>query len=286
MTDPAKRLSYLKKDAAVGEREIKSVLVKSRNKLELTILKFAKKKNFVSAAFVRDQLYVEIGKQYGVLNNKVSDWQRERTKSISRQWRKFAIEDLPKGSYSQTWGQFSKKYVDEMFARVSSPNAAKLAATNARLGGMMAEDIRYLRNSVIETRRLGALTGMTGPQMQRSMRDAVLKESPNWQFVDSAGKKWKTNNYFKMLNNTISANVARSSYSDTAVEAGHDLVRIETHGANSCESCKRWSGRILSLTGNTEGYPTQAEAIGDGAFHPNCACYFSVVLPTELVKEE
>ena len=279
MSNPTTRLSYLKKAEAVGEREIKAVLAKGRDKLELTILKSVKKKNFVSAAFVRDNLYKEIGKQYGVLNEKVMDWQMGMAKHISRQWRQFAIEDLPKGSYSQTWNQFSKKYVDEIFGRVSGANATKMSAVNARLGGMMSEDIRYLRNSVLETRRLGALTGMNGPQMQRNMRDAVLKERPNWQFIDSAGKKWKTNNYFKLLNNTISANVARSSYSDTAVEAGHDLVRIESHGANSCESCQRWSGRILSLTGNTEGYPPPDEAIGDGWGHPNCMCYYSVVLP-------
>ena len=57
---------------------------------------------------------------------------------------------------------------------------------------------------------------------------------------------------------------------------------IETHGDNSCEICKRWSGKIISLTGATKGYPTQDEAVADGLFHPRCNCYFSVVLPGEV----
>ena len=108
------RLQTLKKAEAVGAVQIRNVLLRARDKIDLLIIKNVKKKNFISAAFIRDYLYIDMGKEYAKLNGKVSTWQRARTNSIARQWRKFAIEDLPKGSYNQTWATFSKKYVEEM----------------------------------------------------------------------------------------------------------------------------------------------------------------------------
>jgi hypothetical protein len=53
------------------------------------------------------------------------------------------------------------------------------------------------------------------------------------------------------------------------VEQGHDLVKVSTH-RGACELCQPWQGKILSITGKTEGYPTLEEAKAAGLFHPNC----------------
>jgi hypothetical protein len=52
-------------------------------------------------------------------------------------------------------------------------------------------------------------------------------------------------------------------------EHGHDLVKISTH-SRACPLCVPWQGRILSITGKTDGYPTLEEAKAQGLFHPNC----------------
>jgi hypothetical protein len=36
--------------------------------------------------------------------------------------------------------------------------------------------------------------------------------------------------------------------------------------------CRAWSGVIYSITGNTKGYPSYADAVGAGVWHPNCVC--------------
>lgn len=55
-----------------------------------------------------------------------------------------------------------------------------------------------------------------------------------------------------------------------AIEAsGHDLVSVSA-GTESCPLCTPWEGRVLSISGNTEGYPTVADARAAGLFHPNC----------------
>lgn len=279
------RIQLLKRQEQIGQKEIAPILLKARDRIESTIVKYTNKKNFGTAALVRDNLYKEIKNTYIKLNSDVQKWEESRITSIARDWRKLAIDDLPKGTYDQTWGQFSKKYLKDMIERVGPANAPKLAAVSASLGGMMDSDIRLLRSSVVETIREASLTGMTGPQTSRAMRDRILAQKKDWQFIDKSGRKWDTNKYFKMVNKTISANTARNAYVDTMTEAGFDLARIEAHG-DSCEICQRWANRIISVTGNTNGYPTLDEAYGDGYGHPNCSCYLSTVLPSELEKEK
>jgi hypothetical protein len=53
------------------------------------------------------------------------------------------------------------------------------------------------------------------------------------------------------------------------VEQGHDLIKVSTH-RGACPLCEPWQGKILSITGKTEGYPTLEEAKAAGLFHPNC----------------
>ena len=36
------------------------------------------------------------------------------------------------------------------------------------------------------------------------------------------------------------------------------------------------------MSGNTKGYPTYAESLADGMWHPNCSHVLSVVTPTGL----
>jgi len=280
------QLSQLKKVEKIGELQIRSLLVKARNKMDLIILNAVNNKRFASSAKVRDGLYAALGSEYVKLGGQVGAWEKSRITSIARQWRKLAISDIPKGVYNQSWQQFSTKYVKDMVERVNPTNASKIAGVRARMGGMLNNDIRVLRNSVIETFREASVTGMNSGQRLRAMRNKVLSNKPSWEFIDAGGKKWKTNNYFKMLNKTISANTARSAYEDTMTEGGMDLATIEggTSG-NCCDVCNKWSGRIVSLTGVTKGYPSADEARGEGLFHPSCVHYIAAVLPGESTEQ-
>ena len=279
------KIQVLKKQDKIGAEQLNPILISARNRIESSIIKYTNKKNFGTAALVRDNLYKEIKNTYVSLNGSLEKWEASRVKSVAREWRKLAIDDLPKGSYNQTWNQFSKKYVNDMVQRVGPTNAPKLAAVRSSLGGMLDNDIRLLRSSVVSTIREASLTGMTGPQTSRAMRDKILATKPDWQFVDKSGRKWDTNKYFKMVNKTIAANTARNSYVDTMTEAGFDLAMISAHG-DSCDTCQSWNGKIISVTGNTPGYPTLDSAYGDGMFHPSCACTLETLLPSELEIEK
>lgn len=44
----------------------------------------------------------------------------------------------------------------------------------------------------------------------------------------------------------------------------------------TCDKRSPWGGKVLSLTGETPGYPTMAEAKAAGLFHPNCRHTYSL----------
>jgi len=69
------------------------------------------------------------------------------------------------------------------------------------------------------------------------------------------------------------------------VEQGHDLVKVSTH-RGACELCQPWQGKILSITGKTEGYPTLEEAKAAGLFHPNCRHAYGLYIDLEKEIKE
>ena len=283
---PDSRIAILTKAETVGAVQMRKILLKARDRMERTIIKHAMKKNFGTSALVRDQMYLALKADYVGLNGSLQVWESTRIKSVARQWRKLAINDLPSGTYDQTWAKFSRKYVNDMVTRIGPVNAPRLAAVNSQLGGMLVNDVRMLRGAVVDTLREASLTGMNAGQITRTMRDKVLQTKPEWQFIDKGGKRWDTNKYFKMVNKTIHTNTARASYIDTITEAGYDLATIDGSIAGDCEACKKWVGRTVSVTGNDSNYPSLDEAYGDGVFHPNCVHYVSVILPGDEKKEE
>jgi hypothetical protein len=63
------------------------------------------------------------------------------------------------------------------------------------------------------------------------------------------------------------------------LENGFDLVQVSSH-LTSCNQCAPWEGQILSMTGETAGYPTVAEAEAGGLFHPNCRHAINTINPS------
>ena len=90
-------------------------------------------------------------------------------------------------------------------------------------------------------------------------------------FVDAAGKRWNMETYAEMIARTVPRAAMIEGTKNRLLEHGYDLAQV-VGGSSSrtCDKCMRWVGRTVSLTGKTSGYPTLADALGDGLFHPNC----------------
>ena len=59
-------------------------------------------------------------------------------------------------------------------------------------------------------------------------------------------------------------------------------MRVSEDAAEVCEVCQKWRGQYLSITGATKGFPTLADAQGEGLFHPNCIHRLEYVTKREL----
>lgn len=88
-------------------------------------------------------------------------------------------------------------------------------------------------------------------------------------FTDKLGRRWNMTAYVQMVARTTPMEAHLQGTCNRLLENGIDLVRVSDH-VDPCEKCAPWEGKVLSITGQTPGYPTIAEARAQGLFHPNC----------------
>lgn len=114
----------------------------------------------------------------------------------------------------------------------------------------------------------GSVTGATRKEIAAKVKD-VVKERGISALTDRGGRSWTLDRYADMLARTKLVEARNTGLQNKMLENGYDLVEVSNTGSTH-EECARWEGEILSLTGQTPGYPTVADAEADGLFHPNC----------------
>lgn len=122
--------------------------------------------------------------------------------------------------------------------------------------------------------------GITAGESLRQVRDTIvlqLKEQGLAALKDKAGRSWELDRYAEMLFRTKVVEARNRGMVNRMAENGYDLVQVSSHGAD--DVCGDWEGKILSMTGQTKGYDTVAEAEADGLFHPNCKHALNVMIP-------
>ena len=129
-----------------------------------------------------------------------------------------------------------------------------------------------------------ALTGA------RTIREVVQDVLNNFAdrgisgFVDAAGKNWTAQSYVEMAARTATQHASRQGHTDKLEASGYDLVITSSH-TPTCELCWSWQNKVLSLSGQTKGYPTLDMAMADGLYHPNCMHSQSMYTPG-LTRED
>jgi len=96
-----------------------------------------------------------------------------------------------------------------------------------------------------------------------------LQDSGLIAIKDRAGRDWSFDRYAEMLVRTKAVEARNAGMADKMLQNGYDLVEVSNSNSDH-DVCARWEGEILSVSGNTPGYPTVSEAEADGLFHPNC----------------
>ena len=87
---------------------------------------------------------------------------------------------------------------------------------------------------------------------------------------DSAGRNWKLDRYADMVARTDMMNSYNQGVVNQILHRGGDLAYITEYSGCRCEICQEWEGKIVSISGKDERYPSLEDAYAEGMFHPNC----------------
>lgn len=185
-----------------------------------------------------------------------------------------AAKDIDKrlGSVAGSFGK-----VNQRAAAVLAENAYGRFEDVTALIGRRTDDI--YRKMALEAIRSSTFGYKAWKPTARRFRDD-LAERGITGFVDRTGREWNMKTYCEMVTRTTTMEAHLEGTKNRLLEHGYDLIRISSHTARVCPKCEPWQGRVLSLTGQTEGYPTLDEARADGLFHPNCRHVYSTAIVT------
>jgi|SRR3990167_3364282 len=177
--------------------------------------------------------------------------------------------------------------VKEGFNRVHKEAIAALVDDASRAFGEsmtgVARSAQLLLGKISrETLTQKIAEGVIGGKARREVGKVIkstLREQGLDALIDKGGHKWTLDRYADMLFRTKVVEARNRGLINRMVENDYDLVQVSSH-SNTCPICAVWQGKILSARGQTQGYPTVAEAEADGLFHPNCRHAINVLIPS------
>lgn len=177
---------------------------------------------------------------------------------------------------------FSNIHQDAVKALVDDTSSAMYEA----ITGVKRSATRLLntvtQNLITQKLAEGTISGKVLKDVKKDIV-GILKTEGLDALIDSSGRGWKLDRYAEMLIRTKSVEARNSGLANRMVENGYDLVQVSNHGTDH-QACAEWEGKILSLTGNTDGYKTVADATSAGLFHPNCKHAINVIV-SDLAKQ-
>lgn len=233
-------------------------------------------------------------------DNAATMWQRDRAtamlarvdavvKSLDAETQKFIKQEVP-ATYFAT-GQATKAQarklgltIPDAFGQIhtaavtaiSDDAVLKFGHTMVGIKRSAEEFVKLAQQRAIrEQIASGAIRGAASEQLAKEVK-GMIEDQGITALIDRGGKHWQLDTYAEMLTRQVLANGGRDGVYNTAQEYGLDLVEISTHNSDH-EECARWEGKIVSLTGNTPGYPTLDDAISDGLLHIGCKHGYSIV---------
>lgn len=122
---------------------------------------------------------------------------------------------------------------------------------------------------------------------QRLSQDALyrrLTQDGLVGIVDRGGKRWRLDAYSRMVVNTKLTEAHLQATRNLGKQLGLDLALVSTHDA--IDACAFWEGVVVSVHGETEGYPNLDDAIATNElFHPNCRHHISMITSFEALTK-
>lgn len=204
--------------------------------------------------------------------------------SVSKERRKVQMEGLEK-AYTESRDAFlNEPYIFTTLTGIQglTANTEKVTRIIAELDATMnAADRHILRTAQDAYSDIVGRVSSVVATGSITYREAVKRELNAFadrgitSFIDKAGRRWDMETYSEMATLTAIERATREGYTDTMKEFGYDLAIISDH-YGACPICEAWQGVVISINGDTPGYPTLSDAEAAGVFHPRCMHDFSV----------
>lgn len=149
-----------------------------------------------------------------------------------------------------------------------------------------------LRNVADNYRQIiaGATTRIAvGTESRREATSRALAEFARrgiTGFEDRAGRKWEIETYAEMATRTATGRAQVAGSLDRFSDRGIDVV-IVSNAPEECSTCRPWEGKVLSISGTSQGRlddgveiaGTVAEARAAGLLHSNCRHRLGAYIP-------
>ena len=172
--------------------------------------------------------------------------------------------------------------IHQQAAQILSENTFQRFEDVAQVIGRQTEGI--YRDLALENVR-GTVVGYdTWKQTANRLREQLAERGVTG-FKDRSGRMWNMRTYTEMVARTTTMEAHLQGTANRLAEQGHDLVKVSSHHG-ACELCVPWQGKILSLTGKTEGYSTIDDARAAGLFHPRCRHAYGLHIDLDREIEE
>jgi hypothetical protein len=157
-----------------------------------------------------------------------------------------------------------------------APKSGLRVLTAKLVDVMRASELRILRSSMDIYRSTVAQSAqqvLLGSQTRLGAAQSILNNFAARgvaSFVDRSERKWDMASYAEMSVRAAVGQAQNEGRIQKFVANGRDLV-IVSRSPESCPSCDEWEGRILSISGASDQYPSVAEATSTSHLcGPNC----------------
>lgn len=212
------------------------------------------------------------------LGTNVKDFLEEEIPGYYEQGSEQAVKQLKNvGADVNVSEGFNRIHKEAIFALVDDTTTAFGTA----LSGVARSASNILgkatREIITQKMAKGVISGESLSEVRKAIK-GVIQEQGLSALVDKAGRNWTLDRYADTLFRTKVVEARNRGLANRMVQNEYDLVQVSNHMTDH-EECAFWEGKILSLTGQTKGYPTVAQAERAGLFHPNCKHAINVLIP-------
>ncbi|MFS8640213.1 MAG: hypothetical protein LOD90_05275 [Symbiobacteriaceae bacterium] len=190
-----------------------------------------------------------------------------------------AVEQLVLSLDEALW--MAARQAQGLMAAAATLDQGERTRQEPRIIGRQVND--ELRRAGLEAVARKITEGLSVRDMRRILVEDLVQRGIT-VVTDQAGRRWSLEAYADMVARTTSREMYTEGTLRVVQRLGHDLVRISTHWP-TCDLCAARQGRVVSLSGRTEGWPTLDE-IGRPPFHPRCGHSASPVVIDMLDPDE